>query len=139
MPRSARRTGCDELGLSFGNPQFGIWQDKWVVFLTSGYNNIPGTDGVSTGSGVGMLFIIDAATGKVLAASTGSGTTTPSGLAKITAISSDPLADAKVTYIYGGDNQGQMWRFDLTAASGAVGAEDGRRRRHQADHHAART
>ncbi|RZT10079.1 type IV pilus assembly protein PilY1 [Duganella sp. CF402] len=111
-----------ELGLSFGNPQFGIWQDKWVVFLTSGYNNIPGTDGVATGSGVGMLFIIDAATGRVLkTASTGSGnTTTPSGLAKITAISSDPLADAKVTYIYGGDNQGQMWRFDLTATTDAV-------------------
>jgi type IV pilus assembly protein PilY1 len=26
-PRSARRTD-GELGLSFGNPQFGIWQDK---------------------------------------------------------------------------------------------------------------
>ncbi|MYM22509.1 hypothetical protein GTP46_07620 [Duganella sp. FT135W] len=111
-----------ELGLSFGNPQFGIWQGKWVVFLTSGYNNIPGTDNVSTGSGVGMLFIIDAATGKVLkTASTASGdTTTPSGLAKITAISNDPLADATVSYIYGGDNQGQMWRFDLTATTGAI-------------------
>ncbi|SHN11571.1 type IV pilus assembly protein PilY1 [Duganella sacchari] len=112
----------DELGLSFGNPQFGIWQGKWVVFLTSGYNNIPGTDGVSTGSGTGMLFIVEAATGNVLArAKTNSGdTTTPSGLAKITAISSDPLADATVTYIYGGDVLGQMWRFDLTATTGAV-------------------
>jgi type IV pilus assembly protein PilY1 len=111
-----------ELGLSFGNPQFGIWQDKWVVFLTSGYNNIPGTDGVSTGTGTGMLFVVEAATGNVLArAKTNSGdTTTPSGLAKITAISSDPLADAKVTYIYGGDVLGAMWRFDLTATSGAI-------------------
>ena len=112
-----------DLGLSFGNPQFGIWQDKWVVFLTSGYNNIPGSDGVSGGTGNGVLFIVDAATGNILArAKTGSGdTTTPSGLAKITAISSDPLADAKVTYVYGGDVLGAMWRFDLTASSGAIG------------------
>ncbi|WP_343733088.1 PilC/PilY family type IV pilus protein [Duganella sp.] len=111
-----------DLGLSFGNPQFGIWQDKWVVFLTSGYNNIPGSDGVGTGSGGGVLFIVDAATGNILArARTNSGdTTTPSGLAKITAISSDPLADAKVTYVYGGDVLGAMWRFDLTATSGAI-------------------
>ncbi|TFW29652.1 hypothetical protein E4L98_03585 [Duganella callida] len=112
----------DDLGLSFGNPQFGLWQGKWVVFLTSGYNNIPGSDGVGRGTGVGRLFIIDAGTGAVLAtASTGSGdTTTPSGLAKITAISNDPLADPTVTYIYGGDVLGQMWRFDLTNASGAI-------------------
>ncbi|MTV38476.1 pilus assembly protein [Duganella radicis] len=112
-----------DLGLSFGNPQFGIWQDKWVVFLTSGYNNIPGSDGVAGGTGNGVLFIVDAATGNILArARTGSGdTTTPSGLAKITAISSDPLADAGVTYVYGGDVLGAMWRFDLTAASGAIG------------------
>jgi type IV pilus assembly protein PilY1 len=111
-----------ELGLSFGNPQFGIWQGKWVVFLTSGYNNIPGTDGVGVGTGTGMLFIVEAATGNVLArAKTNSGdTTTPSGLAKITAISSDPLADAQVTYVYGGDVLGAMWRFDLTATSGAI-------------------
>jgi type IV pilus assembly protein PilY1 len=46
---------------------------------------------------------------------TGSGSTaTPSGLAKITAISRNPSTDPVTTYIYGGDNEGQMWRFDLT-------------------------
>jgi type IV pilus assembly protein PilY1 len=112
----------DELGLTFGNPQFGKWQDKWVVFLTSGYNNIPGIEGGTTGTGVGMLYVVEIATGNVLAkVSTGSGSVaTPSGLAKITAISSDPLSDATVTYVYGGDILGQMWRFDLTATGGAV-------------------
>jgi type IV pilus assembly protein PilY1 len=112
-----------DLGLSFGNPQFGTWDGKAVVFLTSGYNNTPGTDGVGTGTGVGMLYVVEVATGNVLKkASTNSGdTTTPSGLAKITAISDDPLADAKVTFVYGGDNQGQMWRFDLTNAPGDIG------------------
>ncbi|NGZ84970.1 pilus assembly protein [Duganella aceris] len=114
-------------GLSFGNPQFGTWKDgsgaeRWVVFLTSGYNNIPGTDGYGQGDGVGMLYIVEVGTGKVLAKkSTGEGdTTTPSGLAKITAISDDPLADARVTYVYGGDNTGKMWRFDLTSDVGVV-------------------
>ncbi|MCC2974008.1 pilus assembly protein [Massilia sp. IC2-476] len=110
-----------EIGLSFGNPQFGTWKDsdgveKWVVFLTSGYNNIPGADGVNAGGGEGWLFVVDIATGRVLKRiSTGSGSTaTPSGLAKITAITSNPTTDPLVTYVYGGDNLGQMWRFDFT-------------------------
>jgi len=111
-----------DLGLSFGNPQFGLWNNQWVVFLTSGYNNVPGTDGVNTGSGQGILYIVDVATGAVLKkVSTQTGdTTTPSGLAKITAISSDPNLDPVTTYIYGGDVNGRMWRFDLTDATGAT-------------------
>ena len=105
-----------DLGLSFGNPQFGVWKGKWVVFLTSGYNNIPGADAVGTGNGQGILYIVDVATGAVLKkVSTLSGdTTTPSGLAKITSISLDPNTDPQTTYVYGGDNKGQMWRFDVT-------------------------
>uniref|UniRef100_UPI00258B8160 pilus assembly protein n=1 Tax=uncultured Massilia sp. TaxID=169973 RepID=UPI00258B8160 len=111
-----------EIGLSFGNAQFGTWKnasgaERWVVFLTSGYNNIPGTDGVNTGSGKGFLFVVDVATGQVLdRISTNAGTTTtPSGFAKITAITENPTIDPLVTYVYGGDNQGQMWRFDFTS------------------------
>jgi type IV pilus assembly protein PilY1 len=110
-----------DLGLSFGNPQFGIWNDKWVVFLTSGYNNVPGVDGVAGGNGQGYLYIVDVADGTVLKkVSTGSGNaSTPSGLARITAITPNPAVDPVTTYVYGGDNLGQMWRFDLTDASGA--------------------
>ncbi|WP_332877028.1 pilus assembly protein [Massilia sp. S19_KUP03_FR1] len=111
-----------EMGQTFGNPVTGTWKDangatKWVVFVTSGYNNVPGTDGVAgAGSGKGYLMILDIATGKVLAkTSTESGDkSTPSGLARITAISADPSTDPMVTFIYGGDILGQMWRFDLT-------------------------
>jgi type IV pilus assembly protein PilY1 len=105
-----------DLGLTFGNPQFGMWNDKWVVFLTSGYNNVPGTDGVNLGDGIGYLYIVDVATGEVLSkTATGAGSlTTPSGFAKITAISPNPFADPVITYVYGGDNEGHMWRFDLT-------------------------
>ena len=61
--------------------------------------------------------MVDIATGRVLSKlSTGSGdTTTPSGFARITAISENPHTDPLVTYVYGGDNLGQMWRFDFTA------------------------
>ena len=100
----------------------GIWKNSagveyWAAFVSSGYNNIPGTDGVNSGNGKGYLYVVDIATGKVLQkTSTGSGdTTTPSGLARITAISENPHADAHVSYVYGGDNLGQMWRFDFTA------------------------
>ncbi|MES2127188.1 MAG: PilC/PilY family type IV pilus protein [Pseudomonadota bacterium] len=109
-----------DIGLTFSNPQFGIWNNKWVVYLTSGYNNVAGVDGVGGGNGAGYLYIVDVANGHILKkVGTGSGdTTTPSGLAKITAISNNPFTDPVTTYIYGGDNKGQMWRFDLTDASG---------------------
>lgn len=110
-----------ELGYTFGNPQFGTIEEaggkeSWVVFLTSGYNNIPGSDGINSGTGAGWLLVVDVATGKVkYRISTGVGSTaTPSGLAKITAITPDPRNDPKVTYVYGGDNTGKMWRFDFT-------------------------
>ena len=120
----------EDLGLSFGNPQFGTWKDAkgvahWVVFLTSGYNNIPGTDGVAKGSGKGFLYVIDVATGykhlKVGTTVNGSDPlSTPSGFARITAITPNPNTDPLVTHVYGGDNLGQMWRFDLTTQGTAT-------------------
>ena len=112
-----------DLGLSFGNQQYGLWQCKWVVFLTSGYNNVSGVDGVNVGStGRGFLYIVDVGTGTVLKkVDTGNGSVgTPSGLAKITSISTNPFTDPVTTYVYGGDNTGQMFRFDLTSASAGV-------------------
>lgn len=115
-----------DLGLTFGAPQFGTWQDSagtehWVVFLTSGYNNVPGEDGVASGDGRGYLLVVDVASGRVLEKiTTGEGdTTTPSGFARITAISANPMTDPLVTYVYGGDNRGKMWRFDFTGSGAA--------------------
>lgn len=111
-----------DIGLSFGNPQFGTWKDdggvqRWVVFLTSGYNNVPGSDGVNTGDGKGYLYVVDAATGRILKkTSTGAGdTTTPSGFARATAVTPNPQVDPLVTQVYGGDDLGKMWRFDFSA------------------------
>jgi type IV pilus assembly protein PilY1 len=46
--------------------------------------------------------------------------TTPSGFARITAVTANPLTDPLVTYVYGGDNQGKMYRFDYTAGGAPV-------------------
>lgn len=109
------------LGYSYGNPVIAKRADgKWVVFLTSGYNNYPGNGCGSTGDGNGHLFVIDAATGALLediqtytSGTTPAGTTTtPSGLAKINAYidnASLPIAHR----IYGGDMLGNVWRFDF--------------------------
>jgi type IV pilus assembly protein PilY1 len=111
-----------DIGLTFGNAQFGKRGDKWLVYLTSGYNNVSGVDGVAAGSGEGKLFAVDIETGNI-ASTIGTGvgdSTTPSGLAKITAITDDPTTDPVITHIYGGDILGKMWHFDMTDPSGAV-------------------
>ena len=35
-------------------------------------------------------------------------------MSKISAITNNPAADPNITYVYGGDNQGNLWRFDFT-------------------------
>jgi len=119
-----------DIGLTFGNPQFGTWKDAqgveyWAVFLTSGYNNIPGTDGVASGDGRGYLYVVDVGSGRVLAkvatpkiagkSEDAKYIATPTGFARITAISSNPNTDPLITFVYGGDNDGAMWRYDFTA------------------------
>ena len=120
-----------DLGYSFGNPQIVKWNGVWVVILTSGYNNVPGEDGVGTGSGGGYLYILNLATGSLIQkVSTGVGdTTTPAGLAKATTIVANPSSDPTARYTYAGDNLGNLWRFDFTGATvpspiklGSVGA-----------------
>jgi len=117
-----------DIGLTFGSAQIGTWKDAalvehWVAFVSSGYNNVPGTDGVAGGNGKGYLYVVDIATGRVLSkvATPGLGdAATPAGFARITAISENPHTDPLVTYVYGGDNLGQMWRFDFTKPGAAT-------------------
>jgi type IV pilus assembly protein PilY1 len=96
------------LGYTFGNPVITKRADgTWVVAFTSGYNN-------TSGDGQGHLYVVNANTGaKLLDINTGAGdATNPSGLAKINAwIDSD--TDNTATRFYGGDLQGNVWRFDV--------------------------
>jgi type IV pilus assembly protein PilY1 len=83
--------------------------------VTSGYNN--GTDaGGSGGDGRGYLFVLNAATGALIRAiPTTIGTASdPSGLGPLSAWAENAEFDATVSYVYGGDLKGNIWRFDLT-------------------------
>ena len=87
--------------------------NEWVVLVTSGYNN--------TFDGKGRLWVLNATTGAVIAEytnNTGS-TSAESGLAHVSPFAE---SDGTVKYVYGGDLLGNVWRFDISLASGAAGA-----------------
>jgi len=111
-------TKDDDLGYSYGNPVITAKADgTWVVLVTSGYNNI------NPGSGQGFLYVLNAGTGAIISKiATGVGSTTaPSGLAKIAAWNDVPSSN-RATYVYGGDLQGNLWRFDINStATAAIG------------------
>ncbi len=115
-----------DLGFTHGNPVITKRDSdgKWVVLVSSGYNNVPdATDRFpDTGNGKGYLYVLDAITGAVLQKiDTGArDTTTPLGLAKIAAFADDFASDNTAKWVYGGDLQGNVWRFDLTASPATV-------------------
>ena len=106
-----------DLGYSFGDAIITKRPSdkKWVVLVTSGYNNSNGTNGLN-GDGKGYLYVLDAKTGGVLTKiGTGEGSFgTPSGLAKIAAWADNAEKDNTVKWVYGGDLFGNLWRFDMT-------------------------
>ena len=118
------KTSDCNVGLSYGDPIITKRKSdgKWVVIVSSGYNNH------NPGDGKGYLYILEASTGRILnriSNNTGSGGTAgagyadanPSGLARISAWADNPLTDNTAIGVYGGDLQGNMWRFDLDSAS----------------------
>jgi type IV pilus assembly protein PilY1 len=98
-----------QIGVSIGRPVI-VNTTQWgnVVLVSSGYNS-------SVADGKGRLFVLDALTGalKATLTTTGSGTVAP-GLAQISAWQE---TDGTVRYVYGGDEQGNLWRFDLVSNS----------------------
>lgn len=112
------------LGLSYGNPLIvkRPSDDRWVVIVSSGYNNY------NPGDGKGYLYILDAATGAILqrmSTGVGSGGTSasnytdaaPSGLGKINGWATNAIENNVALAVYGGDLQGNVWRFDLDPTS----------------------
>jgi type IV pilus assembly protein PilY1 len=107
-----------DIGYSFGQPVVTRLNDAngtWVVLVTSGYNN------VSPGDGKGYLYVLNAGTGAIISKiSTNVGdSTTPSGLAKIAGYNNEIGGNA-VSYVYGGDLQGNLWRFDVNSSAVAA-------------------
>ncbi|HTS54533.1 MAG TPA: PilC/PilY family type IV pilus protein [Burkholderiales bacterium] len=118
------------VGLTYGNAVITkrVYDGKWVVLVTSGYNNVPTVSAQGTpttggvGSGAEWLYVLDVATGAILdKVSTGVGTiTSPGGLARIAAWADNFNIDNTTKYVYGGDLQGNVWRFDMSTSPPAV-------------------
>jgi len=107
-----------DLGFTYGNPVIGRrpTDGRWVVVVTSGLNN------VSPGDGQGYFFVLDAITGEILNKfGTGVGDAiSPSGLMKIGGYYPNGLSDPLFTYVYGGDQEGNVWRLHMSAPVPAV-------------------
>lgn len=113
------------LGYTFGNPVVTKMQDgRWVVLLTSGYNNgsyarklNDGTfvNNSPSGDGGGYLYVLDANSGSLLKTlSTGEGSAgNPSGLSKISGYADQMFENNTALNVYGGDLNGNIWRFNI--------------------------
>ena len=90
------------MGMSYGKPLISkLPNGTWAVFLTSGYNN---------SDGVGRVYVLNANTGAVIQTIA----TTGSGLKELNNFVKDPAGDNTTSLFYGGDMQGNVWRFQWT-------------------------
>lgn len=115
-PDAGLAMSANKIGFTNGSPVITKTRAHgWVALVASGYNN--GSD--TGGDGHGYLFVLNARTGVVLHVfDTGVGSSaTPSGLAHISAYVENPQTDNTVQYVYGGDLEGNVWRFDLNDAN----------------------
>ncbi len=112
---------ANNMGYTFGAPLItkvkgGAHNGKWVVLLPSGYNN------ESPGDQKGHLFMVDADTGVVLQDWT-TGTTADSSLSGIAGLANwvdSTLVDNSTQHVYGGDLDGNLWRFDISSGAPPV-------------------
>ncbi|HMM51371.1 MAG TPA: PilC/PilY family type IV pilus protein [Burkholderiaceae bacterium] len=103
----------DNLGYSYGNAILTKVSGQWAVIVASGYNN-----NVSPGDGKGRLFVLKASDGSKLAEIVTDNTVTDpskSGIAKINNWVSNTSLDNSTQHVYGGDLDGNVWRFDVVA------------------------
>ena len=100
-----------KVGLTMGKPLVVNTSAGYRVLVTSGYNN--------TLDGKGRLFVLNPADGSIAKefATTAGSLSAESGLAHVTGFVEDT---GLVQYVYGGDLLGNLWRFDLNAASGTA-------------------
>jgi Tfp pilus tip-associated adhesin PilY1 len=122
-PASAQYSDC-HLGYSFNNPIITkLTDERWVVIVTSGFNNV--NSPTSAGDGFGYLYVLEAMTGKILyKISTGAGSSTdPSGLNRIAGWTDNSLRNNRTERVYGVDLLGNVWRFDINDILNAAGRE----------------
>jgi type IV pilus assembly protein PilY1 len=96
---------------------------EWAVIIGNGYNNTE-ADGNASTTGHAYLFIIFIdegidgtwSTGDYIKLDTGAGSTSqPNGLATPTPIDTD--GDGDIDFVYAGDLEGNMWKFDVSSSN----------------------
>ena len=130
-------TGRDDadLGFTFGKPVVRkLNNGKWAVIFGNGFNNTTaiGNEGVSStgraylyillldGPGAGEAWVQNTNYFKIEVKSPSEGVsptlplTPPNGLASPAAVDVD--LDGVTDYVYAGDRQGNVWKFDLTSS-----------------------
>ena len=108
-------TDYADLGYTYGIPvitKLKYGSGTWVAIVANGYNNRGGNEAV--------LYVIDLLTGAKIAAITTTSPTAvsdsnPNGLSSPTAV--DTNRDGMADYVYAGDINGNLWKFDLTSTS----------------------
>ena len=100
------------LGQTYGTPQLRRFHSgNWGIIFGNGYNSANGVAGV-------FVALLDKTTGAptfyFLSTGTGS-TTSPNGI--FTPESADLDGDHVIDYIYAGDLQGNVWRWDVTSST----------------------
>jgi type IV pilus assembly protein PilY1 len=92
------------IGWSYGNPVITKLKDgTWVVLVTSGYESISN-----------FMYVIDAITGQIYHSVSVPGA---NGLSKLSPFASNADANNTALLVYGGDLDGNLWRFNFTAAT----------------------
>jgi len=103
----------DNLGATYGTPSIRRLHDgSWAVIFGNGLNSKNGKAGVfivhinsSTGAASSVQYL-DTNTG---------GSSSKNGIVQVTPVDLD--GDHVVDYLYAGDLQGNVWRFDLTSST----------------------
>lgn len=98
-----------QMGVYLGKPQVHRMESgDWAILVGYGINNSTHKSG---------LLVIDVKTGNVLKAlPTTVGTAgDPNGISEVNVLDID--SDGSVDWVYGGDLHGNVWKFDLSAAS----------------------
>jgi type IV pilus assembly protein PilY1 len=112
-----------DLGFTYGPAVIVKTHDagRWAAIFGNGYNNTV-ADGNPSLLGEAVLYVVDIQTGALIRKiNTGRGTatssdgTTPNGLASPAVIDAD--GDFIADYVFVGDLQGNMWKFDITDPS----------------------
>ncbi|MEJ8294671.1 PilC/PilY family type IV pilus protein [Delftia tsuruhatensis] len=121
-PGSNRPAGFDmDMGFSFAQPSIARTRAGWMALFGNGYNNVE-ADGAASTSGNAVLYAVNLETGALhrkwdtRRGVQDSTRRWPNGLSTPAAVDLDD--DGLVDRVYAGDLQGNMWRFDLMAASG---------------------